>query len=525
MHIRNSWFFAFSIALAGCGSGCDGERARVPVRPRPPAESHHEIAPAASPGEPAEPAAPQATAPRTSYLDAPMGSLEALFRGFDAAERRDPSGRVLVAFFGDSHTAGDSMTSRIRVGWQRKFGDAGRGLVAAGRPPSKHYYQRDVRYGADGKWKAAVGGHKQDPEPYGIAGLRVYGDKKGADLWVETCADCLAGQRVAQFEVLFQSAPDHGVLKLRVDDGPWEMLPTKTSAIQPPHPARHVIPVPDGPHKLTLEHGGGGVIDLYGVAMERMRPGVIVDSLGVVGRRLGSLRSWDWSVIGEQLSTRDPRLVVLQYGTNEADDPDLDLEELARYYDDTILRIRAAAPTASILILGPPDSAMRDAGKACDPKRKDKDKDKGKGKGKGKSTERDRERDRAAGDGDAPPAEPVAVTPECQWHTPAVLKEIIAVQHAAALRNHVAFFDSFAAMGGGERMDGWFLGEPKVAYKDRVHFTDVGYQMWADELSKAILGTYEAWRHTTGLPPSGSVVPATSYGGPGAPGPTRPSSP
>ena len=104
---------------------------------------------------------------------------------------------------------------------------------------------------------------------------------------------------------------------------------------------------PDGPHRLTLEHGGGGMLDLYGVAMERSRPGVVVDSLGVVGRRLSNLRAWDWSIIGEQLATRDPRLVVLQYGTNESDDPDLDLDALAHYYDETILRIRAAAPWIS----------------------------------------------------------------------------------------------------------------------------------------------------------------------------------
>src|SRR5204863_2419169 len=131
---------------------------------------------------------------------------------------------------------------------------------------------------------------------------------------------------------------------------------------------------------------------------ERQRPGVIVDSLGVVGRRLGSLRSWDWSIIGEQLATRDPRLVVLQYGTNEADDPDIDLEAIAKYYDDTILRIRASAPTASILILGPPDVAVREGGKSCD-----------------------RVKQHDAG-----------VLPECEWRTPNVLREIIAMQHAAA---------------------------------------------------------------------------------------------
>ncbi|MDQ3341674.1 MAG: GDSL-type esterase/lipase family protein [Myxococcota bacterium] len=443
-------FFALAI-LAGCSGGCDGERAKPPVNPKTPLSG--------SAGDPAVLTA-DVEEPASGYLHVPAGALEHLFRGLDAAEKQQTNGRVLMAFFGDSHTAGDSMTSRIRHTFQGRFGDAGRGLVAAGRPPARHYYQRDVRYGASGAWKAAVGGHR-DPEPFGIAGLRVYGEKKGAQLWVETCSDCPVGKTTAQFEVLYLAAPEHGNLKYRVDDQPWQPLPTKTAPIEAPHPARHVIVVPDGPHKLTLEHAGGGVIDLFGVVLERNRPGVVVDSLGVVGRRLGSLRSWDWSIIGEQLATRDPRLVVLQYGTNESDDPDLDLEALAKYYDETILRIRAAAPTASIIILGPPDVATREQGKRCD-------------------------RMKPSPDG--------SVIPECAWRTPNVLREIVAVEHAAAVRNKVVFFDTFAAMGGGDKMDGWFLAEPKLAYRDRVHFTDLGYQTWADALSGALLAEYDRWR-------------------------------
>jgi lysophospholipase L1-like esterase len=460
---------AVTVALLGCGSGCDGEHAKRPVAPHettPPAPGDAEVAAVAEPSEAGVEAA-------IGFLDAPAGSLDGLFKGLAAAEHGDANGRALLLFFGDSHTAGDSMTSRLRATLQSRFGDAGRGLVAAGRPPTRHYYQRDVRYGASGAWKASVGGHRGDPEPYGIDGLRVYGDRKGSQLWIETCGDCQSGTSVAQLEILYYAAPDHGVLRYKVDDGAWQQLATKTQPIEPPHPARTVVTVPDGPHKLLLEHGGQGMLDLFGVVMERMRPGVIVDSLGVVGRRLGSLRSWDWSVIGEQLATRDPRLVVLQYGTNEADDPDLDLEQLAKYYDETILRIRAAAPTASILILGPPDMGAREAGKQCDK-----------------------------------PAKPshtqvdAGVIPECEWKTPNVLGQIIAVEHAAALRNHVAFFDTFAAMGGGDRMHEWVQAEPKVAYKDHVHFTDVGYQRWADLLSGALLADYERWRHATNLPPS-----------------------
>ena len=459
-------------ALVGCGSGCDGERARKIQSPAQVGSSAAvipgmQVAAETTVAHEAEPPAPRVL----GALDAQGNSLDGLFTGLDAAERGDPSGRVLLLFFGDSHTAGDSMTERLRVAWQARFGDAGRGLVAAGRPPTRHYYQRDVKYGTDGDWKASVGGARHDSEPFGIGGIRVSGARKGAQLWVETCADCPAGGSVAQFEILYYAAPDHGILRYRVDDGAWQQLATKTTAIEPPHPGRQVIPVPDGPHKLTLEHGGGGALDLFGVVMERMKPGVIVDSLGVVGRRLGSLRSWDWAIIGEQLATRDPRLVVLQYGTNEADDPDLNLDDLARYYDETILRIRAAAPTASILILGPPDMAVREGGKACD-------------------------RTSAKAGVDA------GLIPECEWRTPAILGEIVAVEHAAALRNHVAFFDTLAAMGGVDQMHAWFTAEPRVAYKDHVHFTDVGYQRWADALSGALLDAYEHWRAAHQLPPS-----------------------
>jgi hypothetical protein len=88
-----------------------------------------------------------------------------------------------------------------------------------------------------------------------------------------------------------------------------------------------------------------------------------------------------------------------------------------------------------------------------------------------------------------------------------VLGEIIAVEHAAAARNHVAFFDTFAAMGGADQMHGWVTSEPRVAYKDHVHFSDVGYQRWADALTGALLDGYNEWRRAQKLPPSRPATP------------------
>ena len=125
-----------------------------------------------------------------------------------------------------------------------------------------------------------------------------------------------------------------------------------------------------------------------------------------------------------------------------------------------------------MLILGPPDMGAREAGKACDKPVKT----------------------HAMVD--------AGVIPECEWKTPNVLGEIIAVEHAAAIRNHVAFFDTFAAMGGADRMQEWVTAEPRVAYKDHVHFSDIGYQRWADLLSSALLADYDRWRRTQNMPPS-----------------------
>jgi lysophospholipase L1-like esterase len=80
------------------------------------------------------------------------------------------------------------------------------------------------------------------------------------------------------------------------------------------------------------------------------------------------------------------------------------------------------------------------------------------------------------------------------------------------VRNKVAFFDTFAAMGGADRMAEWVKAEPQQAYKDHVHFTVAGYRRWADELSTALLSAYDRHRVALKLPPSkaATAAPATA---------------
>lgn len=452
------------LVLGACSSAPPDAMPRTPV------------AEAAPPGEVADASVDDAAVidavAMLPVLTVPAGALDGLHLALDRAGAATADGRALVMVFGDSHTAGDQLTGTLRRGLGARFGFGGRGLVGPGKPPIRHYYLRDVAYGATGKWKAELGGKRDNVEPFGLTGTRVYSEDKKASTWVATCATCPV-DKVARFDVFHLRSPSSGALSYQVDDGPWTKVATRLVGATRPEVLS--IPVADGAHKLTLKPAGGGPVQLFGVALERTGPGVVVDALGVVGRRLAHLRSWDWSVIGPQITARAPALVVLQYGTNEADDPTLDLSVLATAYDDVIARVRAAAPTASILILGPPDMGERDAGAACDKLR-------------------------------PPPDADAGVPFECQWHTPAILPLVVDVQRQAAARNRVAFFDSFAAMGGGNLMDTFFHADPPLAYSDHVHFSQAGYDHWGQLVLRALLDDHARWKAT--------AAPARSTGTP-----------
>lgn len=451
------------VLWVSCMWSCDGGLAPSGPGPQPPrvASPVHDAAAAAPDASPAVPGGPSATV--EPALQVPPQALDHFYASLRAVENHTAHARAVVLFWGDSHTAGDALTGHLRGQLTARFGDAGRGYVAMGKPPMKHYYQRDVRYGSEGKWTAFVGGHKGDGEPLGIGGIRVEARQGAAKMWVETCHDCTTGKQVSRFVVHLWDHVDGAKLRYRVDDGQWRNYDTALRRNEVAHATQLLIAVPTpGPHRLTIERvaRGRGTLVLLGVVLEA-ETGASVDSVGLVGRRLSELHARDWNVVSSQVAQRQPSLIVLQYGTNEADDASTDLVALAHRYDAVIAAIRSSVPTASILVLGPPDMAQRRAGKRCDNSK-------------------------------AFPLDAVTGLPpdECQWHTPALLNQIIDVQRAAAQRNGVAFFDSQRAMGGPEQMAGFVTADPKVAFGDHVHFTKVGYQRWGELLLHELLANY-----------------------------------
>ena len=83
-----------------------------------------------------------AEAPRPLLTPSPRlsspGALSPFFASLDAVETGVPRRRVRVLQIGDSHTANDSFSGRMRDRLQARFGPAGRGWLPAG-VPYKYY--------------------------------------------------------------------------------------------------------------------------------------------------------------------------------------------------------------------------------------------------------------------------------------------------------------------------------------------------------------------------------------------------
>src|SRR5262249_47460415 len=98
-----------------------------------------------------------------------------------------PEAPVHILHFGDSHTASDDLTARLRQLLKERFGDGGSGFSFAGHP-FKSYRRFDVRGGGTPGWRTA-GLPASGKDGYvGLGGVSIYTRDAGQSVFVS--ADC-----------------------------------------------------------------------------------------------------------------------------------------------------------------------------------------------------------------------------------------------------------------------------------------------------------------------------------------------
>ena len=366
------------------------------------------------------------------------GSPEVLAAVGALLARAEAGERVRLSFFGASHTAGEFWTGHLRRLLQARYGDAGHGFVL---PAALYRGDRaqDVNLCRTEGWRPDWAGRRDGHGDglLGPAGMSVSSGDPADFGWVETTRSNPQGRAVAFFDVYALAQPGGGTLRLTVDSAsPREV----STAAEAPDLLRFRVEVPDGPHRLTLAPVGDGEVRLFGVSMERPGPGVLVDAMGVRGKEARTWLAWDEQMAARGLASLGPDLVVLAYGTNEANDARYELDAYRADLTAVLARLHAAVPGAACLLVGPTDRFV------------------------------DLKRGRYA-----------------IWDRTAAFAQ---AQREVALAEGCAFWDWQQATGGPGSMLAWHLHDPPLSAADGIHFTRAGYELSAERL----LGAIEAAR-------------------------------
>jgi hypothetical protein len=462
-----------------------------------------------------------------------------------AARRGAAQAPVLVLQVGDSHSANDGFSGRMREILQARFGNGGRGLLPPGIPYA-YYKPAGVHVEAEG-WLRI--GSFDKPRPagtppppgadsaiggiFGLTGLRQHAMAPATMTYtVDDPADL---QRIA-VEVMMQ--PRGGHLDVLLDGLPIGEAATDDKTVraawwQPPIPTGSQG---GGGHVLMLHARGDGPVDVMGVLIARARPGLIWSNLGTIGATVELVGAWDRATVADELARLRPAAVALAFGTNEGFDDGLAADRYAA--DFAAAAARLAPPHGTLAVMGPPDGNRKVAGAAVqtpapaaaplpappltDPLT-------------GPPTEpltapltaplTDRRTDArtdprsdrgAASSRDCGPASDSRGGPPGRWMVPKHLAPVRAAQAQVARAAGYWFWDWSDAMGGTCSMYRWTTAQPPLAYDDHVHLRAPGYRQTAEAMAGAILDAYRRFR---GLPPPAPA--AVAAGGSGVGGSAR----
>lgn len=350
---------------------------------------------------------------------------------------------VHIVQIGDSHTAGDVLTGAWRGLLQDRYGNGGRGVLAAGRPWAG-YFTRGVTTAMTPGWSVAATfgpGSVEPRPPLGLASYLLRTALPGANIGLTADTPAMAFDRVV---VCGLAGPGNGALTVRLG----ARVESVDFAANTATPRCRTITSVTPETSVTVTANGPAM--LSSLATFRDNGGVALSNLGVSGSQLQHFARTDDALLGAELATYAPDLIVLAFGTNEGFSPRLDAPAYEATLRGQIKRLRRLSPDTPILLLGPPDALSRNPAL----------------------------RTNAA----APPLECPGLDTSSLFGPPA-LAVVRAIQRKVAGDLNLAFWDWQARMGGGCAARRWVENSALPLMRpDYVHFRNAGGQMLANAL-------------------------------------------
>jgi lysophospholipase L1-like esterase len=354
---------------------------------------------------------------------------------------------VQIVQIGDSHTANDGFSGRLRELFQARFGDGGRGMLPPG-VPFKLYNPAQVAVTAHG-WDTIGSLRPSNQGPFGIAGVRQHADGPAAMTLRSTTP---AGLGSVRLEVW--GKPGDGTLEASWDGGAATSFSTNL-----PTPGPLFLSLPPGPRGagLSLRARGDGPVDLLSWTTTHQGPGVAYSNLGTIGATIGIVGRWDPALVRQELARLHPALILIAFGSNEGFADSTDMATYPSAYAAHVEALHAAAPQAAIAIIGPPDGT------------------------------------RIAKPGETEDRICPAVDHRSErWAIPEHLPAVREAERNFAAVHGYFYWDWSASMGGPCSITRWALTVPPMAAADHLHLLHPGYRATAEQLFDALMRDYQA---------------------------------
>jgi lysophospholipase L1-like esterase len=353
-----------------------------------------------------------------ALLDDASPALDHFYAALWRTEKKQEGAVTRIVHYGDSPTTADLITGDVRAILQSRYGDAGHGFVLIDKPWA--WYQHvGVRISGSGWEMSRATSYESHDGMFGLGGVSFVGAEGASSRIV------FASPGHSHFEVWFLKQPGGGWLSVT---GDGRHLGTLDTSADRKTPGFAGLLAPAGVHALELRVQRPPV-RVFGVIAEKPGPGVVYDTLGLNGASihvLAQLMNADhWAA---ELRQRHPDLVIVNYGTNEADFGRFLEKGYETELREAIRRIRAALPETSIMLMSPMDRGTHSGGEIV---------------------------------------------------TMPAIPKLVDTQRRVARETGCAFFDTFHAMGGEGTMARWYLGQPRLVSADLIHPGPAGGKMIA----------------------------------------------
>ena len=352
---------------------------------------------------------------------------------------------VRILQFGDSHTAADIFTGQMRALMQAKFGNGGLGFQYPGHPFAGYRLLGSSRSQTPG-W-VTQGNRFTDlgDGDTGLGGIAISTRRPGESVFLTTTCETLQVQYLRQ--------PGGGALDFSDNGQPVAEIKTGTgdsadAAGSARGAGTFTYSCTPGEHEFQLITMDSAPVRLLGLVTEQA--GVTYECLGINGAVAPLILKWNQQMFAEYLGERNPNLIVLAYGTNEAAESASRNDEYVAELHEVLQNLHRIVPGASILLLGPYDRALKT--------------------GRGR---------------------------HAAWHTQAAIDRIIEDQKEACKVDGCAFYDQRARMGGPGTMQRWV--PDGLAQGDHTHLTGTGYRVLANALYRDLMTAYNNYLASAGV--------------------------